>query len=238
MYADTSIWLTPLFFQTDLLNLYLSLTNVHKSCVPSFTAVIWRLLLCQVCITFLFLCFRLNRALMLSFRPLFDHPSSVLSCDLVTLVYFYLVSYAFWGSEKCVCVTCNCLYASFFFFPSFIQLLLDKYLWPLHLWGLQQSGAEAHPTAPHLGESPKYLHFCKVNALCMSFFFPFFLVTLSLMVWSVCDSIHDMTHCQHWSHIKVGSSFDVRAAFSGLVCGLPLMLMLKHTLVVATLDNF
>lgn len=175
MYADTSIWLTPLFSQTQTFYLYISLTNVYKSRVPSFQQpyedcfvfFICRNFFCQVSIKFLSLCFCLNQALMLWFTSLFYNSATV--CHVILWLYVFLPGFICILRKWEVFPTCNSLYASFFF-SFIIQLLLDEYLWPLNLWSLQQSGAEAHPTAPHLGEPPKYLHFCKhtkTNPLCI-----------------------------------------------------------------------
>lgn len=71
----------------------------------------------------------------------------------------------------------NCLFTSFNLFP--IQLLLDEHLWPLHFWGLQQSGAEAHPSAPDSGEPPQHLHLCESTAE----------LALSVAAWFMCDRL-------------------------------------------------
>lgn len=127
--------------------LCISVSNVHKSCVSSFATVIWRLLFSSLC----------SQLKMLRLRALVYSPAS--GCHIISWLSVFLPAFVCVLRKWEVLLASNCLFASFLLY--LIQLLLDEYLWPLHLRGLQQSGAEAHPPAPHSGEPPKHLHFCK-----------------------------------------------------------------------------
>lgn len=95
--------------------------------------------------------------------------------DLVTIA-FLTVFFMCAKRKQWPLVTAYSLPQFFFLlnFPNVIQLLPDQYLRSLHLRGLQQGGAEAHPSAPHAGESPQYLHFCE-----WGLFFFFFALLLN-----------------------------------------------------------
>lgn len=133
VYADTSIWLTPLFSQTQTFYLYISLTNVYKSCVPSFQQsyedcfvfFICRNFFCQVSIKFLSLCFCLNQALMLWFTSLFYNSATV--CHVILWLYVFLPGFICILRKWEVFPTCNSLYASFFFSSSFSFYLTSIY---------------------------------------------------------------------------------------------------------------
>lgn len=150
MHADTSLWLELVTSpQSDLFFIHTtqgtqksSESGFEHQCKDSFSRFVFQIL-------FLFV----NT----------DKTHRFLSCECMTMsiltVSFMCVKRKWW--PRVTACSLPFFKKNFFFYPNPIQLLPDKYLRPLHLRGLQQSGAEAHPSAPHAGEPPQHLHFCK-----------------------------------------------------------------------------